>query len=56
MTKMSRRPPKLPVQQLVILGKSALLVPLLVTIADMLVAICRFAEPIAATSVFPYLV
>ncbi|KFY47696.1 hypothetical protein V495_01869 [Pseudogymnoascus sp. VKM F-4514 (FW-929)] len=34
---MSRRPPKLPVQQLVIL------------------AICRFAEPIAATSVFPYL-
>ncbi|OBT39479.1 hypothetical protein VE00_10126 [Pseudogymnoascus sp. WSF 3629] len=34
---MPRRPPKLPVQQLIIL------------------AICRFAEPIAATSVFPYL-
>ncbi|KFY14035.1 hypothetical protein V492_02901 [Pseudogymnoascus sp. VKM F-4246] len=34
---MPRRPPKLPVQQLIIL------------------AICRFAEPIASTSVFPYL-
>ncbi|OBT55070.1 hypothetical protein VE04_04497, partial [Pseudogymnoascus sp. 24MN13] len=34
---MSRREPKLPVRQLIIL------------------AICRFAEPIAATSVFPYL-
>lgn len=36
MVKMSRRQPKLPVQQLVILGKSALFIPLWMPIADML--------------------
>lgn len=52
----SKRERKLPVQQLFILCKcSPITSTLYLAPADNRTAICRFAEPIALTSIFPYL-